>query len=580
MKKEDKKETKKKEQKPRSKSADNKWKVMNQGIGNVVSRSLPNFNKKATPNANGEVPAKPEEKETKKEKKKRKKKTADEEANEEQQRQLEEERQRKEAEKKKKVLIASRDERKKTLWRHVAWLVILFAYSLLGGLLFSAIEGGYETNQLIKKYEHDSEIYEKRTTYQEQLFRRLKDIEEDKSTSRSQKSDEYKLRLSREALDWYERKLGVLVEEPKVEETKWNLWGGIYYSASLYTTIGYGDFHPETESGRIVSMLYASIGIPLVFTILLDWGFLYFTWIEYGWNRLNEQFCQKSLQRGMDRKIRREKIRKVGSEMSLASTTPLIHRTTTQLSNPTQHIESVNPLTPLEVVLPVGEQVQTVPIKAALIFFFLWVQLSAFVIRIWEFEWTYFTAFYYFFNSLTTIGLGDVVTKPKFIVFNLALTLVGLSVVGLCIAIVQAKVKLVFDRMLRCIDAQYRIRQIDPQVATMSIIDDEDEGIKRLIQSQSIEDRVVFLFVDEHKKSMLKERWRQKSSMINKITQTYPSKADKYVQTGQRVYDQPMGDGDDSEYDEDEDEEGVEYDESGNKIHYPPSKRYIYTVFD
>ena len=103
-------------------------------------------------------------------------------------------------------------------------------------------------------------------------------------------------------------------------------------------------------------------------------------------------------------------------------------------------------------------------------------------------------AFYFFFTSLTTIGLGDVVTKtPNFIIFNLALTLVGLSVVGLCVAIVQvwilvllgacfifqAKVKLVFDRMIRSIDSQYRIRQIDPDVATMTIVPDENEGVKR-----------------------------------------------------------------------------------------------------
>ncbi|KIH54477.1 hypothetical protein ANCDUO_15377 [Ancylostoma duodenale] len=61
------------------------------------------------------------------------------------------------------------------------------------------------------------------------------------------------------------------------------------------------------------------------------------------------------------------------------------------------------------------------------------------------------------------------------------MTLIGLSVVGLCLAIVQAKVRLVFDRLIRSIDSQYRIRQIDPDVATMTLIPDEKEGIKRYI---------------------------------------------------------------------------------------------------
>lgn len=39
---------------------------------------------------------------------------------------------------------------------------------------------------------------------------------------------------------------------------------------------------------------------------------------------------------------------------------------------------------------------------------------------------------------------------------------------------------------------------------------------QRLIEAQPIQDRIVFLFMDEHKMSMLRERWRLKSSMVNR----------------------------------------------------------------
>ena len=68
------------------------------------------------------------------------------------------------------------------------------------------------------------------------------------------------------------------------------------------------------------------------------------------------------------------------------------------------------------------------------------------------------------------------------------------------------------------------------------------------------------------------------NSFYFRITQTYPSKADKYVQTGQRVYDQRLEGSDEDQ--SDDDEEDVEYDELGNKIIPPPVRRYIYTVFD
>uniref|UniRef100_A0A1I7XMQ3 Ion_trans_2 domain-containing protein n=1 Tax=Heterorhabditis bacteriophora TaxID=37862 RepID=A0A1I7XMQ3_HETBA len=366
-------------EKGRSKSADNRWSVVNKGIHSVVSRSLPVINRK-----------KENEKQEKKERKKRRRRKKQEDNEVESPPQQEVPRPR--------IIIAKEDKRHKTLWRHIMWLVVLFAYSLLGGIIFSAIE-------------------------------------------------------------------------------------------------------------------------------------------------------------------------------------------------------SNRPLRELDIVLPDEEQTQTVPIKAALIFFFLWISLSALIVRLWEYEWSYFSAFYFFFTSLTTIeiaeiGLGDVVTKtPNFIIFNLALTLMGLSVVGLCLAIVQAKVRLVFDRLFRSIDSQYRIKQIDPDVATMTLIPDEEEGVKRLISAQPLQDRIVYIFMDEHRKCMLRERWRQKSGMINKIkssltvlfriTQTYPSRAEKYVQTGNRVYDQPFSDDDNwEEEDESEEESDVEYDEAGNRVVLPSTKRYIYTVFD
>ena len=80
---------------------------------------------------------------------------------------------------------------------------------------------------------------------------------------------------------------------------------------------GYGDFHPSTTAGRIMSMMYAAVGIPLVFTILTDWGesferrdssgFLYFTWIEAGWNWLNSTLFESKAKKDLERRRERER---------------------------------------------------------------------------------------------------------------------------------------------------------------------------------------------------------------------------------------------------------------------------------
>lgn len=49
---------------------------------------------------------------------------------------------------------------------------------------------------------------------------------------------------------------------------------------------------------------------------------------------------------------------------------------------------------------------ETFPICGALAIIFVYIALCSFIFRFWE-RWDYFTAFYFFFISLTTVGLGD-----------------------------------------------------------------------------------------------------------------------------------------------------------------------------
>ncbi|EJW74397.1 hypothetical protein WUBG_14696 [Wuchereria bancrofti] len=44
------------------------------------------------------------------------------------------------------------------------------------------------------------------------------------------------------------------------------------YAQTICTTIGYGYLYPSTTAGRIFTMLYAIVGIPLVLSILDDLG--------------------------------------------------------------------------------------------------------------------------------------------------------------------------------------------------------------------------------------------------------------------------------------------------------------------
>ena len=52
----------------------------------------------------------------------------------------------------------------------------------------------------------------------------------------------------------------------------WTFTSALLYAQTICTTIGYGHVYAETQTGRLLTMLYALVGIPLVFGILADLG--------------------------------------------------------------------------------------------------------------------------------------------------------------------------------------------------------------------------------------------------------------------------------------------------------------------
>nr|XP_046478624.1 two pore potassium channel protein sup-9-like [Neodiprion pinetum] len=171
----------------------------------------------------------------------------------------------------------------------------------------------------------------------------------------------------------------VLKTEPHKAGQQWKFAGAVYYATTVLTTIGYGHSTPNTIGGKLFTMCYAIVGIPLGLVMFQSTG-----------ERLNE-FSSVVIQ-SVKRLLNCKDIQ--ASEMNLICVV-------TTLSS-------------------------------------LTIAGGAAVFSRYE-GWSYFDSVYYCFITLTTIGFGDMVAlqkdnaldnKPEYVMFALIFILFGLAIVA------------------------------------------------------------------------------------------------------------------------------------------------------
>nr|XP_018900217.1 PREDICTED: two pore potassium channel protein sup-9 [Bemisia tabaci] len=238
---------------------------------------------------------------------------------------------------------------KKQNVRTLSLIVCTFTYLLVGAAVFDALES-----------ETEKKRWEALDAIERMIIRKY-------NISR----DDYKV-----------METVVIKTEPHKAGQQWKFAGAFYYATTVLTTIGYGHSTPNTISGKLFTVCYAMVGIPL--------GLVMF--------------------------------HSIGERLNKLSSVVIRHVKTLMRSKNTEATE-IN-------------LICVVTILSSLI-----ITGGAAIFSRYE-GWTYFDSVYYCFITLTTIGFGDMVAlqkdnalseKPEYVAFALIFILFGLAIVAACL---------------------------------------------------------------------------------------------------------------------------------------------------
>ncbi|CAD5232248.1 unnamed protein product [Bursaphelenchus xylophilus] len=280
--------------------------------------------------------------------------------------------------------------------KHILLILVLIVYQFIGAGVFYYCE---HSNEESKEIQWKSELNNNRSVIINTIIKRMFNNTEYLFFLTQNQSDDLHKEL-KVMFERYEDSLGVKFTDQKI---KWDFWTAMLYAQMICTTIGGGFAHlyPSTVSGRVCTMIYAFFGIPLVLTILDDLGKILTKCLKTPW-WLIKCGCRRMFRYCTKQTLEEIRILDIEDKKDL--------------------------------------DLFDLPIPIAILVVFVWILICSATFCIWEKDWDYFVAFYFFFISLSTIGLGDISpSQPKYLLMLFVYIIIGLSLVSMCINLIQIK---------------------------------------------------------------------------------------------------------------------------------------------
>ncbi|XP_030060566.1 potassium channel subfamily K member 18 [Microcaecilia unicolor] len=361
---------------------------------------------------------------------------------------------------------------------HVCLILSLVLYSILGALMFHKLEGARrernkELDMFLEKVWNSSQNLCNSTG-------NLSSSEEFVNTART-------LFLAEVKSEWLQ-----------TPQTQWNFMGSLFFCCTVFTTVGYGHISPATDVGKFACIVYAAVGIPLMLLVLADLGDILASTLTYTYNRARKAgtrvFSQLSSTLSCRDSSLRTKpknddsashvltIKEPLSILDVLKSQSTVKKKSLQMQN-TKIFEMIiakenlknypqrlskyersiscpelKALTGSQLVLSnldkIGEELGKLNVPVVLIVFIMiaYILCGAFILPIWEKEWSYTDAFYFCFITLTTIGFGDIIPQhPNFFLLLSLYIIIGMAIMCMAFKLGQNRLVYLYKRCISCI---------------------------------------------------------------------------------------------------------------------------------
>ncbi|KAG8196592.1 hypothetical protein JTE90_014153 [Oedothorax gibbosus] len=340
------------------------------------------------------------------------------------------------------------------LFSHVGLCALVIGYSVMGAFAFRALEAPYE-EQKVSQVSHLRQETVRRLW---EITDKLNVLYKDNWTRMvSHEVKHFQTELIAAVKDGYDGKDG--------SSQQWSFSGAFLYSLTVITTIGYGNIAPRTNWGKIATIVYAIVGIPLMLLYLTNIGDILAKSFRYVYGRLCNCCCSNGGSSDPYNKRRRNH-----NHHHHPSENYRVHHIVAGNSSPNRH-HHLEPGVQDKLHMPQEDEVRienmgldldldmdysssgdkprvAVPITLCLMILVSYISGGAVLFSLWE-GWGFLDGSYFCFVTLSTIGFGDLVpgvsvvsddgTQEKLVICSLYL-LVGMALIAMCFNLMQEEV--------------------------------------------------------------------------------------------------------------------------------------------